>query len=412
MGKAGALDDKPAAVNAGVGLDVGNTSCSIALHRNGVLDLVPNEQGSRSTPSCVAFNEVETLLGEAAQAQAARNAANTIKDLLRLLGRSYADDGFAAEAAKWRFAVSASAKDGGAHIDVSLEGKPKSFAPPRLLSLLLARLRADAESFSGEPVKEVVLGCPAHFDAAQRAALKEAAQMGGMRVRQVLSHPLALALLAMHGQPPPPPTPAAAAASRPMQILVVDVGGSSSSASVVERAVLPPRGAAAPAAAARPAAVDLSDASGADAEPAAEPTAGDEAVVAGLSVRASVTKLGLGGRQLDAALRAQVCKEVRRRQRIDLSDNVRAMARLLDSCELAKISLTSSAQATVGVEADGMDYFAKITRAKMDELATPFANSAAELAEKALARAGLTASQVDILVPTAGAFASHLGEAP
>ena len=138
--------------------------------------------------------------------------------------------------------ASLAARTGAApQVDVSVKGEAKSFAPPRLLSHLFAQLRGDAEANTGENVKEAVLVVPAHFSEVQRAALKESAQIGGVRVKMLLSSPLCAALLYAHtaASPEPPPTleVVVAAAPRVQQLLVVDVGGSGIEAAVVERTI-------------------------------------------------------------------------------------------------------------------------------------------------------------------------------
>jgi len=177
-----------------LGLDLGNTTCSVAVYRAGVVEVVANPEGSRVTPACIAFTEVETLLGEPARAQLARNVANTVVDGLRLLGREYDDDDFQKELASWRFKVS-KGKDGAPLVEVKLKGEAKSFTAPRLLALLLSKLRADADASTGETVKEAVVAVPAAFSEQQTAALKEAAQTGAIRVKLMLSAPLCVALL-------------------------------------------------------------------------------------------------------------------------------------------------------------------------------------------------------------------------
>ena len=378
-----------------LGLDLGNTTCSVAVYRAGVVEVVANPEGSRVTPACIAFTEVETLLGEPARAQLARNVANTVVDGLRLLGREYDDDDFQKELASWRFKVS-KGKDGAPLVEVKLKGEAKSFTAPRLLALLLSKLRADADASTGETVKEAVVAVPAAFSEQQTAALKEAAQTGAIRVKLMLSAPLCVALLfgqtigreatataaaaaaAAASTPPPPPPP-------PQQLLVVDIGGSSSFAAVVERAVVLPTVADAEA---TPAAAEGS---------LAARTATDE-----YTVRACVLERGLGGNAVDVKLRAHVCKEIRRRQRVDLSDNSRAMSRLLAACQTAKHSLTLSAQATIAVEADGADYFANVSRAALEELTVSTATGAAALAARALAASGLAPSKVDALLLSGG----------
>ena len=349
-----------------MGLDVGNSTCSIAICRGSEVDIVTNAQGNRSTPTCVGFTE-EPLFGDAAREQQGRNAQNTIVDLLLLLGRDYDDPAVQDALARWRFRVS-KGKDGAAQVDATLKGAEKTYSPQRLLSLLLAHMRAEAEALCGSSVKEVVIATPPYFNESQRGALKEAAQMGGMRVRQMLSQPLAAALLHTHGGG----GAAAPSLVSPQQLLVVDVGGSSSTVSLVEAA-------------------GCGGGGGGGEGPGA------------LHVRATATELGLGGRDVDTKLRVHVVKEVKRRQRYDLSDNARAMGRLLGACETAKHSLTASAQATVTVEADATDYFSNISRAVVDDIAAALSARLAALVDGVLADAGLPRSAVTAVLLSGGA---------
>lgn len=365
-----------------LGIDLGNTTCSVALYRNGGFEVVANEQGSRSTPSVVAFTEVEQLLGEPARAQLVRNPANTVVDGLRLCGRLFDDEAFQTELASWRFRVSRG-KDGvSPQVEVVLKGEEKAFTPARLLSQLLARLRTDAEAATGELVKEAVVSVPAHFSPSAREALKEAAQIGGLRVKSLLPAPLCVALLHGHHATPlqPPGAMNAEAASEPAAessgsdtnhggstrlYLVVDVGGSSLEASVVEHSLVtaPSSGPG----------EEGRDGDGSEGDGGGRGGEGAGQSEESYCVLASVAELGHGGRDVDSRLRAHVLKEIKRRQRADLSDNSRAMARLLAACESAKHALAHGAQATVSVEADGVDYFSNVSRAALEELTSSLA---------------------------------------
>ena len=368
-------------------LDLGNTSGSCAVCRGGSVDVIPNEQGSRMTPAVISFTEVETLLGEPARGQIARNAANTIVDGLRLLGRNFDDADFQEEMSKWRFRVSRGNDGAAPQVDVSVKGEAKSFAPPRLLSHLFAQLRGDAEANTGENVKEAVLVVPAHFSEVQRAALKESAQIGGVRVKMLLSSPLCAALLYAHtaASPEPPPTleVVVAAAPRVQQLLVVDVGGSGIEAAVVERTI-------------------SATAKGAEGGGGGE-AGGPGQSVEELSVRSSLHTRGACANSVDKSLQQHVLKEIRRRQRVDLTENSRACQRLLATCQAAKQSLTAAAQAQVTVEADGVDYFSTVSRATLEELTAPVATTASTLAAQAITAAGLDSpSQIEALLLCGG----------
>ena len=355
-----------------LGIHIGSTACSVAVYRQGNAEVCANEQGSRMTPACIAFTEVETLLGEPARAQLVRNASNTVTDGMHLLGRVFDDEAFQSEVAAWKFCVS-KAKDGGAQVEVNVKGEAKVFTPARLLSLLLARLRADAAAATGEEVKEAIVAHPAYFDEAQRAALRDAAQIGAIKVKMLLSAPLCVALLHGHGEG----GEGDEASGRPRQFLVVDVGGATCEASVVERAAAP-------------------------ANADADADGGECRSVNEYGVRATVCERGLCGASVDVKLRAHVLKEIKRRQRVDLSDNARAMSRLLSSCEAAKIALSAAPQATINVEADGCDYSSTVSRAALEELTGPVAANAAALASRALAAAGISAGCIDAVLLAGG----------
>ena len=183
------------------------------------------------------------------------------------------------------------------------------------------------------------------------------------------SEPLLAALLYAHtgaagGAPSQPRAPGDL-------LLVADVGGTSSTISIVQRCV-------------------ASSAEGAEGE-------GES-----LSVVAAETDVSLGGAAVDIGVRAHVLKELRRRQRVDLSDHARAMARLLAECEGAKRTLTASAQASIAVEADGADYTCSLSRRAVDEAAAPLCASLAKLARRALGSAGARPDDVTALLLVGG----------
>ena len=154
-----------------LGIDLGNTNCCVAAARTAGVEVIANEQGSRLTPAVVAFTEAEQLIGEPAKGQTARNAANTVVDILMLLGRSWDDESLQAALPRWRFKLSRG-KGEGVQVDVSLKGEQKSFTPARLASLLLAQLRSTAEALLGGTAKEVVLAVPEDMGEARRQALQ------------------------------------------------------------------------------------------------------------------------------------------------------------------------------------------------------------------------------------------------
>ncbi len=356
-----------------VGVELGISNMHVAVLRSDGTQVIANDQGNRSTPAVVAFTEVEHLLGDAAKNQS--NQKNTVEGVLVLLGREWGDRQLSEDVCAAKVPMS-EGKNGTLQLDVMAKGELKSLRPQQIASLLLAQARASAEAAIGAPVKEVVLALPAHLHAAaQRRALKEAATLGGMRVRDMLPLPLAAALL--HARARKAVDAGGGAPPAVEHWLVVEVGGRSCSASVVQR--LP---------------TAATGGSGEDAKSAV-----DE-----LSVRSCESELGLGGRLVDQRICSHVLKEIRRRQRVDLSDNSRALARLLRACEGAKHSLSNSTQATVTVEADGIDYCCTVTRAALDDMTAPLCAQVVSLAQRAATRAGIELDAIDTLLLAGGAM--------
>lgn len=337
-----------------LGLALGNTCSTMAVMRQGALHVIANEQGSRSTPSCVAFSDGETLVGEAALGQVARNPRHTVIDLLLMLGRAFDDPVIQSALARWRFAACAAEKDGTVAVEAPAG---KVVGALRLLSLLVAELRAAADAYIGSPVKEVVLAIPPSFSPARADALVEAARAGGMRVKSALPSPLAVALLYLseHEQ-----------AGGARRVLVVDVGGSSTSVCVVD-----------------------CDVDGGD---AAQSPDGSGATRVCRQLRrlslASCVSEEVGGSHVDEKLVAHALRDLKRRSRVDLADNARALARLRAACESGKRSLCGGAQTQIAVEADGVDYFVSVNRANLDELAKPLCQAVRRLVLAALGAAG------------------------
>jgi L1 cell adhesion molecule like protein len=344
---------------ATLGLDVGNTCCTMAVMRQGALHVIANEQGSRSTPSCVAFSEGETLVGEAALGQVARNPRHTVVDLLVMLGRAFDDPVVQAALSRWRFAACAAEKDGTVAVEAPAG---KAVGAVRLLSLLVTELRTAADAYIGSPVKEVVLAVPPFFSPARADALVEAARAGGMRVKSALPSPLAVALLFLSEHELP--------SSGARRVLVVDVGGSSTSVCVVD--------------------------CDADADDKAPPVSEGSEATPGARARSQLRRLSLascvsediGGNLIDEKMVAHALRDVKRRSRVDLVDNARALSRLRAACESGKRSLSGSAQTQIAVEADGVDYFVSLNRANLDELAKPVCHTVRRLVLLALGAAG------------------------
>ncbi|GJZ15235.1 heat shock cognate 70 kDa protein-like protein [Tanacetum coccineum] len=182
-------------VGPAIGIDLGTTYSCVAIwfdNKNRV-EIIPNEQGNRITPSCVAFNDSESLVGESAKNQIARNPANTVFDVKRLIGSRFNDPQVQKDMELWPFKVIEGDSEKPSVV-VEYKGEEERFAPEELSAMVLKKMKETAELFLGEEVKNAVITVPAYFNNQQREATKEAGTRAGLNVLRLLSEPTAAAI--------------------------------------------------------------------------------------------------------------------------------------------------------------------------------------------------------------------------
>jgi len=164
----------------------------MAVMEAGEPKVIPNSEGNRTTPSIVAFsNNGERLVGQAAKRQAVTNPQNTIFSAKRLIGRKYSE--IKDEVSTVPFKVT-EGKNGAAVIECDIDGKTETFMPEQISSMVLAKLKADAEAYLGEPVNKAVITVPAYFNDDQRKATKDAGLIAGLEVERIINEPTAASL--------------------------------------------------------------------------------------------------------------------------------------------------------------------------------------------------------------------------
>ena len=172
-----------------IGIDLGTTYSAVGVYRNGKVEIIPNEQGNRTTPSYVAFANGERLIGEPAKNQAAMNPTSTIYDAKRLIGRKYSEKVVQDDIKLWPFKVSADANE-----KPVIEVEDQKYHPEQISAMVLGRLKKDAEAFLGEPVTQAVITVPAYFNDSQRQATKDAATIAGLECLRIINEPTAASL--------------------------------------------------------------------------------------------------------------------------------------------------------------------------------------------------------------------------
>jgi L1 cell adhesion molecule like protein len=161
------MENKDAVKDTAIGIDLGTTYSCVGVWRNDKVEIITNDQGLNTTPSYVAFTKEERLVGDSAKNQTARNPQNTVFDAKRLIGRKFDDDSVKSDVNLWPFKVEAG-PDNKPIIVITYKGEQKKFEAEQISSMILTKLKKDAEVYLDAPVKRAVITCPAYFNDAQR----------------------------------------------------------------------------------------------------------------------------------------------------------------------------------------------------------------------------------------------------
>ncbi|KAF5762667.1 putative Heat shock protein 70 family [Helianthus annuus] len=185
---AGKGNDSPA-----IGIDLGTTYSCVAVWKHNRIEIIPNDQGNRTTPSAVAFVDAERLIGDGAKNQAPMNPANTVFDAKRLIGRRFSDSNVQEDMKLWPFKV-IQGPDDTPKIVVTYKGQEKEFLAEEISSMVLGKMKETAEAYLGEVVKNAVITVPTYFNDLQRQATKDAGTIAGLNVIRMINEPTAAAI--------------------------------------------------------------------------------------------------------------------------------------------------------------------------------------------------------------------------
>jgi heat shock protein 1/8 len=176
-----------------IGIDLGTVNSCVGVFLNNKVEVIANDQGNRTTPSMVAFNDTERLIGDSARNQASGNSKNTIYDAKRLIGRKYTDQVVQQELKNLSYNI-IKGPDDKPIIDVQYKGEKKTFSPEEISSMILTKMKEIAESYIGYDIKQAVITVPAYFNDAQRQATKDAGTIAGLEVLRIINEPTAAAI--------------------------------------------------------------------------------------------------------------------------------------------------------------------------------------------------------------------------
>jgi len=338
--------------NIAIGIDLGTTNSCVGVWQGDRVEIIANDQGNRTTPSYVAFNDNERLIGDAAKNQAAMNPTNTVYDAKRLIGRRIDEQTVQDDMKLWPFKVIADS-DRKPKIRVDYKGKPETFHPEEISAMVLTKMKETAEAYLGHPVKKAVITVPAYFNDAQRQATKDAGAIAGLEVLRIINEPTAAAIA--YGLDKTQD-------GKEKNVIIYDFGGGTFDISLLT-------------------------------------------IDGGIfEVKATGGDTHCGGEDIDNRLVQHFVDEFKRKHKKDLTTNARAVKRLKTACERVKRNLSSSTSASVELETlfDGIDFNSSISRARYEELCADIFRRTIEPVEKVLRDAKMSKADIHDVVLVGG----------
>ncbi|KAK0512483.1 hypothetical protein JMJ35_005611 [Cladonia borealis] len=332
-----------------IGIDLGTTYSCVGVMQNGKVEILVNDQGHRITPSYVAFNDEERLVGDAAKNQYSSNPRRTIFDSKRLIGRKFSDKDVQADIKHFPFRVTN--KDDKPAITVEVNGKDRSFSPEEISAMVLGKMKEIAESYLGKTVTSAVITVPAYFNDNQRQATKDAGTIAGLNVLRVVNEPTAAAIaygLDRTGEE--------------RQIIVYDLGGGTFDVSLLTI---------------------------------------DNGV---FEVQATAGDTHLGGEDFDQRIINYFAKRYNKEKNVDITKDLKTMGKLKREVEKAKRTLSSQMSTRLEIESffKGEDFSETLTRAKFEELNMDLFKRTLKPVEQVLKDAKVKKNEINDIVLVGG----------
>jgi len=342
-------EEDESAVGTVIGIDLGTTYSCVGVYKDGRVQIIANDQGNRITPSYVAFTDDERLIGDAAKNQASLNPENTVFDVKRFIGRAFTDKEVQKDKSLMPFDIVNKASKPA--VQVVVKGENKVYAAEEISAMILIKMKQTAEAYLGKEVKNAVVTVPAYFNDAQRQATKDAGTIAGLNVMRIINEPTAAAIA--YGLDKK---------AKEKNILVYDLGGGTFDVSILTI---------------------------------------DDGV---FEVLATNGDTHLGGEDFDQRVMDHFIKVIKKKNKVDVSKDKRALAKLRREIEKAKRSLSSVHQVKVEIESlvDGEDFSETLTRARFEELNNDLFKKTLKPVQMVLKDSGLKKTEIHEIVMVGG----------
>ncbi len=333
-----------------IGIDLGTTYSCVGVYQNGKVEIIANDQGERTTPSYVGFSDTERLVGISAKNAATSNPTNTVYDAKRMIGREFSDSKLQDDMKHFSFKVLD--RNNKPKISVQYKGEDKEFTPEEISAMVLGKMKQTAEAYLGCEVKNAVVTVPAYFNDSQRQATKDAGVIAGLNVLRIINEPTAAAIA--YGLDK--------ISEKARSVLIFDFGGGTHDVSLLSL---------------------------------------EDGV---FEVKATAGDTHLGGEDIDNRIVNFVVEEFKRKNKVDLSDNKKALRRIRTAAERGKRSLSGMTQTTIEVDSihEGIDLNVTLTRAKFESLCGDIFQKTLAPVERVLLDAKISKSEVDDIVLVGG----------
>ena len=345
------MSSSTGSTNYVIGCDLATCMSMVAVWKNGGVEIIASDTGNRTVPSVISFAE-ERLVGEAAKSMSASNPKNTIYDAKRLIGRAFNDPIVQRDMKTWPFQV---VDDGNnrPQIVVEWKGETKKMYPEEVAAMVLSKLKSMAETYLGQEVKDAVITVPAYFNDAQRQATKDAGRIAGLNVLRLLAEPTSACIAYGMNE---------AKTKGERKVIIFDLGGGTFDVSLLK-------------------------------------------VEDGIfEVCATSGDTHLGGQDIDNRIVEWAIDEFKKKTKLDVHSNAKALARLRLAAERSKKTLSTANQTSIEVDslADGIDFQATLTRAKFESLCEDLFKKCLGPVEQVLKDSKMGKADIDDIVIVGG----------